>query len=380
MRLSQKVGVSLLICLCGCGGFIGYHQLKYVPVNADELASSGQWDNVLYGMAEEIPDIRVGYAVQTEMDINMVARGDLASSVVIPNTIPTFNISKYLDDGKEAEVEQTTPQQPVNNYTGQTNTTTQTPQATRKKKNQVSSVPQRPTQQFATPTGQWCVYQGKSSGLIKAFDPNDFPAKYRKQCQEAYNKAINQKQSEILFDNEKEKNQIAYILQTKYSMTMGMVGSDSSGKIRGYFLGIQNNQMNSASHAERIVQQLFPNGATAKDVVWGCCNWLAQHTRYNAGIPSSEVLFTQGQGNCNAFASALKQMCNAMGVTCNIIAGQAYNGYWGGHAWNVVNINGANYQVDACFYATSGNGAYVLSPSIWSDHRNGVVNNGYITM
>lgn len=365
-RIWRKATITLGVGFLTIGAVGGYGYLKTTPLKG-QLTDPEIWDKALFGIDEEMEDFRVLYAIEEENDISqVVARGDIAKSILPAGEIETFDLSFMEKEGI------------VSKNTNGSGGTSQNYNYNSGGSGVVSKVPQVPRRQYSAPAGNWCTYQG--SALIKAFYAGDFPSKYQGQCRTVYNNAIKGNQGTVEFANEADMNKVSKIFQLKYGIGMAMYAELSGGRMRGYFMGLQDNRVNSASYAEKVVKQLFPNGATANQVVWDCCNWLMRNVRYNAGSPSSDVLFTKGYGNCNAFASALKQMCNAMGVQCDIVAGTAYgsNG-WGGHAWNVVYINGVAYNVDACFYATSGgNRSYVLSPNMWSDHRNGVVNNGYI--
>lgn len=376
MNKFNKAMAGLLSVVMGSACVIqGYKVLSTIPLKG-ELANEEVWDKALNGISEPVEDLRVLYAHESEMDIGQIVdSGDLAQGVLPAGKIETFDLSfmKTEDEDRDNNGEDS------KGYTGSASKgTTNYYKNQSKRTGSVASVPKVPKRTYTALSGKWCVYQG--SALIKSFNAYDFPAKYQAGCRQIYNQAIKGYQSTITCDSAKDLKTIRNTLQLKYGISMGMEATLSGGKARGYFMGLQANRVNSASHAERIVKQLFPNGATENQVVWGCCNWLMRNTRYTMGQPSSDILFSKGYGNCNAYASALKQMCNAMGLSCDIVAGQAYGtSYWGGHAWNAVYINGVRYNVDACFYATSGgNGAYVLSPTMWSDHRSGIVNNDYI--
>ena len=366
-RILKQATITVGVSVMTIGAFCGYGYLKTTPLNG-QLSDPEIWDKALNDIGEGTEDFRILYALEEENDISqVVARGDIANAILPAGEIETFDLSSMKE--KDASSNQNNGNTTNNgggnyNYSGGNGT--------------VSKVPQVPSQTYSAPAGQWCTYQG--SALIKAFNAGDFPAKYQNACRSVYNNAIKGNQGSIDFANESDMNKVSHTFQLKYGIGLGMYAELGSGKMRGYYMGLPANRVNSASYAERVVKQLFPNGATANQVVWGCCNWLRGHVTYNRNSASSDVLFSRGYGNCNAFASALKQMCNAMGIQCDIVAGHAYGvGGWGGHAWNVVYINGVAYNVDACFYATSGgNTSYVLSPNMWSDHRNGVVNNGYI--
>ncbi len=368
-KLGRTITATLSLSLAVCTGFAGYKYIDGRPLKG-ELSDTEKWDKALNDITEPLDDFEVIYAQEEANNIEEVVQtnGDIVSGLLPAGEIETFDLS-FLDEGQNEESKSGN----SNSSGGISNYINSQPTGT------ASSVPKVPTKQYSVPAGNWCTYQGTAL-TGSAFSASAFDAKYRNVCQNVYNLALSGKPSQATFNSKADYDKANRILVQKYGIISYGYGEKRNGQVIGYYGGIDNSRVHSASRAETIVQQIFPNGATANQVVWGCCNWLKNNTRYSAGTPSSNTLLTQGYGNCNAYASALKQMCNAMGVQCDIVAGQAYSySSWGGHAWNMVYINGVAYNVDPCFYATSGgNGSYVLSPNVWSDHRNGVVNNAYI--
>lgn len=63
------------------------------------------------------------------------------------------------------------------------------------------------------------------------------------------------------------------------------------------------------------------------------------HTPYNA--------FKTGSAVCDGYAKAAKLMLNEYGVECDFIIGTCTNG--GGHAWNMVKLDGEWYHMDVCW-------------------------------
>lgn len=51
-------------------------------------------------------------------------------------------------------------------------------------------------------------------------------------------------------------------------------------------------------------------------------------------------------GVCEGYAETTKLLLNMAGINCIVVSGQANNGTWESHAWNIVQIDGKYYQLD----------------------------------
>lgn len=75
------------------------------------------------------------------------------------------------------------------------------------------------------------------------------------------------------------------------------------------------------------------------------------HTAYGA--------FANGEAVCEGYACAAKLMLNKYGILCDIQVGECYEG--GGHAWNLVQLDGQWYQLDITWNDCCGDAeAYLL--------------------
>ena len=55
----------------------------------------------------------------------------------------------------------------------------------------------------------------------------------------------------------------------------------------------------------------------------------------------------QGSGVCESYAKAYDYLCGLFGIDCLTVTGKGYSGgSWGGHAWNLVELDGAWHCVD----------------------------------
>ena len=101
--------------------------------------------------------------------------------------------------------------------------------------------------------------------------------------------------------------------------------------------------------------------AIAKDVTSGCStdydralrlhDWLIENTAYDLSYThyGSEGVLFHGLGVCNAYTLTYSRLLSSVGINSMTIAGTAtdrYSGTTGGHAWTLVQLNGAWYHVD----------------------------------
>lgn len=71
------------------------------------------------------------------------------------------------------------------------------------------------------------------------------------------------------------------------------------------------------------------------------------HTYHKAHSILGPIM--HGRSVCEGYAKAFKLLCDAAGISCIVICGDAgdpVTGEYGGHAWNVVKINGRCRHVD----------------------------------
>lgn len=65
------------------------------------------------------------------------------------------------------------------------------------------------------------------------------------------------------------------------------------------------------------------------------------HSKYGL---NSAVL--NGKGVCQAYATMFHELAGKVGLEDVLVSGEANNGSWGGHAWNIVKIDGGWYHID----------------------------------
>lgn len=78
-------------------------------------------------------------------------------------------------------------------------------------------------------------------------------------------------------------------------------------------------------------------------IVWYICDHLTYNANSNSG-PTSE-LFVDGtviEGKCETYAEWMKLLCEQAGISCVKLRSED-------HAWNCVYVDGAWWDVDACW-------------------------------
>ncbi|MCR5251892.1 MAG: hypothetical protein K6E50_14930 [Lachnospiraceae bacterium] len=92
----------------------------------------------------------------------------------------------------------------------------------------------------------------------------------------------------------------------------------------------------------------IPAGADTYDKVKHVYEYLIRTTEYQIGsIDNQNILsvFLHGQSVCQGYAKALQYLLEELDIPCTMVVGKVHGGE--GHAWNLVNIDGAYYYVDA---------------------------------
>ena len=90
-------------------------------------------------------------------------------------------------------------------------------------------------------------------------------------------------------------------------------------------------------------------------------DWIVNKTRYaydeyqrgsydlGSGIDAHDKLaiFKYGKGVCQAYAETFNLLAREVGLGSILIRGEGYSfDNWGGHAWNIVNVDGKLYHID----------------------------------
>lgn len=140
----------------------------------------------------------------------------------------------------------------------------------------------------------------------------------------------------------------------------GSQGNSYSVKIN-YAMDIPTvRQIKNATPAlvDAAVSQINTSGKSDYELVCDVNNYLCNTVYYPPQEPYAAVThtpygaFNDGCAVCEGYACAAKLMLNKMGIECDIEVGICTNG--GGHAWNLVKLDGSWYQLDVTWNDCSG--------------------------
>lgn len=101
---------------------------------------------------------------------------------------------------------------------------------------------------------------------------------------------------------------------------------------------------------KQAVASLDTAGKTPYELAYAVNEYLCDVSEYPASEPYAPVTHTaygalkNGSSVCEGYACAAKMMLNELNVPCDIEVGECING--GGHAWNLVQLDGEWYQMD----------------------------------
>ena len=108
---------------------------------------------------------------------------------------------------------------------------------------------------------------------------------------------------------------------------------------------------------DEILDEIIDINSNDFDKVLAVHNYMVLNTRYNEDHYNNNAVTFEDcdayhvlknhTGVCSGYALATQALLNRAGVECIYVTGDAGSGNdWGGHAWNIVNIDGKYYQLD----------------------------------
>lgn len=133
---------------------------------------------------------------------------------------------------------------------------------------------------------------------------------------------------------------------TKHSMNDSILRISFSGTYTMEKPEIAKMQSAVEDYADTCIAGL-PADADAYGKVKYIYEYLVSHTEYNLSAVENQNIcsvFVYGESVCQGYAKAMQFLLNRLGIDTTLVIGYVDNGE--GHAWNLVNIDGAFYYVD----------------------------------
>ena len=118
-----------------------------------------------------------------------------------------------------------------------------------------------------------------------------------------------------------------------------------------YYLTTENQERSVKAKVEKLKKTTFKGYEKHKDAYnvkmaydWVCKNFTYDHSYNEDHTAYGGVI--KGKTVCQGYATAMYMLCRSLGVNARVVT--SYNKSQGqGHAWNIVEINGKYYNVDA---------------------------------
>lgn len=117
---------------------------------------------------------------------------------------------------------------------------------------------------------------------------------------------------------------------------------------------IDNYEKEIEAKAKEIIK-MVPSGSDYEKALW-VHDYIVDNTTYNNDVSwfvgeeknfsaSIYSLLLKNESNCNGYSKAYKYLLDMLNIPCTVVAGVCNDGVL--HAWNIIEIDGEYYQVDA---------------------------------
>ena len=129
----------------------------------------------------------------------------------------------------------------------------------------------------------------------------------------------------------------------RFAREYGLQYDNGSKKVIGY------NISGAKKKAKWVVSNYITKGMTEQQKVRMIHNWLVNNAHYDLTYStySADGVLVKGSGVCNSYALAAEMLLTEAGLANRFLSGSANNGSgYGGHAWNLVRVDGQWYHLD----------------------------------
>ena len=123
-----------------------------------------------------------------------------------------------------------------------------------------------------------------------------------------------------------------------------------------YTLTVQVQTKAEVKRVDQVIKTVIKRGMTAREKVKAVHNWLIRNVRYDydnylrGTVPkvshTSKGALVRGMAVCDGYSKAFMRIMKKLKIPCKMIAGVSEGG---GHAWNLVKIEGKWLHVDVTF-------------------------------
>lgn len=121
----------------------------------------------------------------------------------------------------------------------------------------------------------------------------------------------------------------------------------------------EKNRVNESIKLNDDVRKLIKSSgiATKSDyerVKWAH-DWVSNNVSYDVKSNYAQDAFYNKKANCEGYSGLFQLFAKELGINTISVIGLAYNGTWGGHAWDLVKFDGEWYQLDTTWDNVWGN-------------------------
>ena len=148
------------------------------------------------------------------------------------------------------------------------------------------------------------------------------------------------------------------------------------GHSLNYTLAEYKENLKCKAKIDAIAKDIVGSGMTEREASAKFLEYITKKLSYSNAFHSRDsrawLALCNGCGNCQAYSKIYKEMCNAVGIDCELVSGiTTQEGKTSGHMWNRVNIDGKWYYMDVTWADDNGwfDNTYTYSQTLWGTHK-----------